>query len=50
MQGALFGVTPLDPIAFAAAPLLLLPVAVIASLLPATRAAATDPAVALKCE
>jgi predicted permease len=50
MQGALFGVTPLDPIAFAAAPLLLVPVAVVASLLPATRAAATDPAEALKCE
>jgi predicted permease len=50
MQRVLFGVEPLDPLSFAAAPLLLLPVAIIASLVPARRAAATDPAEALKCE
>jgi predicted permease len=48
MQGVLFGVAPLDPIAFAAAPGLLLVVAIAASLLPANRAAATDPAEALR--
>jgi putative ABC transport system permease protein len=48
MQSALFGIEPLDPVSFAVAPLLLLPVAVLACLLPARRAAATDPADALR--
>ena len=48
MQGVLFGVTPLDAVSFALAPVLLLPVAVAACLLPARRAGATDPAVALR--
>jgi putative ABC transport system permease protein len=50
LAGLLFGVTPLDPVAFAAAPLVLLPVAVAASLLPAMRAASVDPSEALRCE
>ena len=50
LQGLLFGVTPLDPSAFLAAPLLLLPVAVLACALPARRAAAADPAGVLRCD
>jgi putative ABC transport system permease protein len=50
MQAVLFGVTPLDALAFTLAPLALVPVAVGACLLPALRAASTDPAVALRCE
>jgi putative ABC transport system permease protein len=50
MQGVLFGITPLDPISFAAAPLVLAIVALLACLLPARRAASTDPAEALRCE
>jgi putative ABC transport system permease protein len=50
MRGALFGVAPLDPASFVAAPLLLLVVALVASLVPARRAAAIDPAEALRCE
>jgi ABC-type antimicrobial peptide transport system permease subunit len=48
MQGVLFGVTPLDAVSFALAPVVLLPVAVAACLLPARRASATDPAVVLR--
>jgi len=50
MQAALFGVEPLDAVSFAAAPLVLLLVAAAACLLPAARAAATDPAEALRSE
>jgi predicted permease len=50
LAGLLFGVTPLDPVAFAAAPLVLVPVAVAACLLPAFRAASVDPSEALRCE
>jgi hypothetical protein len=50
MQAVLFGVTPLDAVSFAAAPLVLLPVAACASLVPALRAARIDPAVALRSE
>jgi ABC-type lipoprotein release transport system permease subunit len=50
MRSVLFGIEPLDPIAFAAAPILLVMVAVFASLLPARRAASTDPAEALRTE
>jgi hypothetical protein len=50
MQALLVGVTPLDPVSFAAAPLALIAVCVIASLIPARRAANTDPALALRLE
>jgi predicted permease len=50
MQSVLFGIGPLDPVAFAVAPVILLAVAVLACLLPARRAAATDPAVAFRGE
>ena len=50
MQGLLFGVTPLDAVSFAAAPLVLGFVAAVACVLPALRAASIDPAEALRCE
>jgi len=48
MGSLLFGVTPLDVEAYLAAPAVLLPIAAIACLAPAWRAAATDPAVVLR--
>ena len=48
MQGALFGVTPLDPISFAVAPVVLLPAAFAACLVPAFRASRIGPAEALR--
>jgi ABC-type antimicrobial peptide transport system permease subunit len=50
MQSLLFGVTALDPWSFAAAPALLMPIALAACLLPAHRAAGIDPAEALRTE
>ena len=50
MQAVLFGVTPLDPVAFVVAPAILLIVATAACLVPAKRAAAVDPAEALRAE
>jgi hypothetical protein len=50
MQSVLFGIGPLDPVAFVAAPLVLIPIAVAACLLPASRAAQTDPIEALRSE
>jgi putative ABC transport system permease protein len=50
MAGALFGVTPLDPVAFAAAPLILFGVACLACWTPARRAVATDPVDALRAD
>jgi putative ABC transport system permease protein len=50
MQGVLFGVAPLDAVSFVAAPALLAVVAAAACLVPARRAAATDPADALRSE
>jgi ABC-type lipoprotein release transport system permease subunit len=50
LQSQLFGVSPRDPATFAAIALLLGGVAFLASWLPARRAAAVDPLVALRCE
>jgi predicted permease len=50
MRGALFGVAPLDLASFAAAPAILVVVAAVACFVPASRAAATDPAEALRAE
>ncbi len=50
MESLLFGVTPLDPIAFTAMPLVLASAAMLASYLPARRAIAVDPAATLRAE
>jgi ABC-type antimicrobial peptide transport system permease subunit len=50
MESLLFGVTPLDAIAFASGPLLLLVVAIAACLIPARRAAGVNPTEALRSE
>jgi predicted permease len=48
MAGFLFGVSPLDPLVFAVIPIGLALVTLVASYLPARRAAATDPVTALR--
>jgi predicted permease len=48
IRGLLFGITPADPLAYAIAPLVLLPIAAAACLLPARRAAAAAPAEVLR--
>ena len=48
IRGLLFGVTPADPLACVVAPLVLLPVAAMACLLPARRAAGAAPADVLR--
>ena len=50
MQSLRFGLTPLDPIAFTAMPLVLAAAAMLASYLPARRAIAVDPAETLRAE
>jgi predicted permease len=50
MQSLLFGIEPLDPVALLVSPLLLAVIAVAACVLPAVRAARTDPAVCLRSE
>jgi ABC-type antimicrobial peptide transport system permease subunit len=50
LSSFLFGISPLDPLAFGATFVLLLGVAVAASLAPARRAADVDPLVALRTE
>jgi ABC-type lipoprotein release transport system permease subunit len=48
MTGLLYGVPALDPATFALVPVVVLIVALAASLLPARRAAAVDPIAALR--
>lgn len=50
LAGQLYGVAPLDPVTFAAAPALLLAIAALASWLPARRAARVSPVQALREE
>jgi ABC-type lipoprotein release transport system permease subunit len=50
MRSLLFGIGPLDPIAFATAPIVLASAAVLASYLPARRAVAVDPVETLRAE
>lgn len=50
LASMLYGVEVLDPVTFAAVPLLLAATGLAASFLPATRAMRVDPAVALRCD
>ena len=50
MRTLLFGISPLDPITFAAVPIMLVAAAALASYLPARRTAAVDPVEALRAE
>jgi putative ABC transport system permease protein len=47
-KGVLFGIAPVDPIASAVAPLVLLPIAAAACLIPARRAGGAEPAAVLR--
>jgi ABC-type antimicrobial peptide transport system permease subunit len=50
MKSMLFGIRPLDPVTFVAVPFVLVAAAVLASYLPAHRAATLDPVEALRSE
>jgi ABC-type antimicrobial peptide transport system permease subunit len=50
IEGLLFGVTPADPVTFAAALMILMAVAALAGYLPARRASRINPIVALRAD
>ena len=50
VQGMLFGVNPMDPLAYVAVSALLIAIASLAAFIPARRAARVSPSVALRCE
>ncbi len=50
MGSLLFGITPLDPVTWATVPVILTAAALLASYLPARRAASVDPAEVLRAE
>jgi predicted permease len=50
LAGLLYGVAPLDPLAWAGVAMLLVPVGLVACVVPASRAAALDPTTALRSE
>ncbi|MBV8897099.1 MAG: ABC transporter permease [Acidobacteriaceae bacterium] len=50
LSAQLYGVTPTDAFTFAVAPLIVMVVAVLATYIPAHRAAQIDPIIALRCE
>ena len=50
IQSLLFGVQATDPLIFAGIPLLLAVIALLASYIPAQRAARIDPLVSLRCD
>jgi len=50
MKSLLFGISPLDPLTYAVVPLVLVAATVLASYLPARRAAAVDPVETLRAE
>ena len=50
MKSLLFGISPLDPLTYAVAPMVLTAAAALAGYLPARRAAAVDPVETLRAE
>ena len=50
LSSQLFGVSPWDPVTYAAVPVLLIVLAVVAAWLPASRATAVDPVAVLRAE